>query len=241
MDAATFAADAGRPLNQVGAGFYFDPATLAAGKEHGLDGFRMYVLGRGGVLGDVEPDVVQAAFGYFHPRVVDKMWSTAKQTMTPRDAARLYHRSCAEFGRSKFAALEGLDEFCSAAEAIIAAQPRGGLSLFAAWAAEPLVDDIPGRAAQLAAVLREQRGSAHLLAVIASGLSDQQAHFLKRPDDYATFGWSEPPEIDAAHRAAMDAAEDLTNRILAPAFGTVPEAGRPAFCATAESMDRALS
>ena len=37
----------------IGSAFYFHPDTLAMAKGHGLDGFRMYFLGRGGVLGDV--------------------------------------------------------------------------------------------------------------------------------------------------------------------------------------------
>ncbi|MEM9035248.1 MAG: hypothetical protein AAGA99_16380 [Actinomycetota bacterium] len=241
MDAATFAASAGAPLNKVGAGFYFDPVTLAKGKELGLDGFRMYVLGRGGVLGDVEAPVVQAAFGYFQMDLVEKIWGSAKEIMAPRDGSRAYHEACADYGRSRFADIEGLAAFNAGAEAIIAAQPVAGLSLYAAWAAEPMVDDVPGRAAQLAAVLRELRGSAHLVAIVASGLNDQQAHFLKRPDDYAMFGWSDPPEIDDSHRAAMDTAEDLTNQLLAPAFGVVPEGERAAFCATAEAMQGALA
>ena len=113
------------------------------------------------------------------------------------------------------------------------------MSLYAAWAAEPRVDDLPGRAAQLAAVLRELRGSAHLLAVLASGLTDQQAHFLERPDDYATFGWADPPEVDDADRAAMVAAEELTNRMLAPAFAAVPEPERAGFVATCEALQAA--
>ena len=66
------------------------------------------------------------------------------------------------------------------------------------------------------------------VAVLASGLTDQQAHYLNRPDDYETFGWSEPPAVDDTHRAAMDAAEELTDRMLAPAFAAVPEADRAA-------------
>ena len=54
-------------VNGLGARFYFDPSTLAKGKELGLDGFRFYVLGRGGVLGDVESAVITSAFGYFNP------------------------------------------------------------------------------------------------------------------------------------------------------------------------------
>lgn len=45
-------------IGTIGAAFYFHPDTLARGKAAGLDGFRFYILGRGGVLGDVEPAVV---------------------------------------------------------------------------------------------------------------------------------------------------------------------------------------
>ena len=44
-------------IGSLGGAFYFDKETLAKGKELGLDGFRFYFLGRGGVLGDVEPRV----------------------------------------------------------------------------------------------------------------------------------------------------------------------------------------
>ena len=76
-------------IGSIGAAFYFHPDTVAKGKEVGLDGFRFYVLGRGGVLGDVEPDVVHAAFGYFHTGLIDKIWISAKEIVAPRDAARL--------------------------------------------------------------------------------------------------------------------------------------------------------
>ena len=90
-----------------GAPWYFDAKTLAAGKEHNLDGFRLYFLGRGGVLGDVEAEVVASAFGYFNPALVEKMWNTAKERMAPRDAARLYLSCCHQFGRDHFGAVDG--------------------------------------------------------------------------------------------------------------------------------------
>ena len=52
-------------IGAAGAAFYFHPMTLAKGKSLKLDGFRFYMLGRGGVLGDVEADVVASSFGYF--------------------------------------------------------------------------------------------------------------------------------------------------------------------------------
>lgn len=116
------------PIGSIGSAFYFIPETLAVGKARGLDGFRWYVLGRGGVLGDVESGVVTAAFGYFHPNLVDKLWASAKVVIPPREAGALYHECAAEFGRRKFSEVAGLAEYCAAAEKVIAAADRDGLS-----------------------------------------------------------------------------------------------------------------
>ena len=71
----------------IGSSFYFQPETVASARELGLDGFRFYFLGRGGVLGDVDADVVHSAFGYFHPSVVARMWDSAMDAPITCDAA----------------------------------------------------------------------------------------------------------------------------------------------------------
>ena len=91
----------------IGSSFYFHPDTVAQGKELGLDGFRIYFLGRGGVLGDVEPAVVSSAFGYFEPSLLAHMWNTAKAIMPPRDAARAYMAANHDLGRRKLADVDG--------------------------------------------------------------------------------------------------------------------------------------
>ena len=73
-------------LGDVGAAFYCVPETLGVGKELGLDGMRWYMIGRGGVLGDVESPVIASAFGYFKPSMVAKLWDTAKEKIAPRAA-----------------------------------------------------------------------------------------------------------------------------------------------------------
>lgn len=220
-----------KPINSVGSSFYFTPETLGAGKALGLNGMQWYFLGRGGVLGDVEAPVVQSAFGYFAPAVVAKMWNGAREKLAPREAARRYHECAADQGRAKLAGVEGLGAFNEAAEAVVRAADPAGLALFAGLAAEPLADDAPARAFQLVAVLRELRGSAHLLAVVASGLTAEKAHLIKRPNDYKTFGYDEAaaPEVTDADRTALDAAEALTDRLLVPSHAVLDEAGSAAF------------
>jgi len=228
-------------IGSLGAAFYFIPETVGRGKERGLDGFRFYFLGRGGVLGDVEAKVVQAAFGYFEPALVAKMWNTAREKMAPREAGRLYMECAADLGRRKFSGVAGLDAFCAAAEKVIAAAEPASLPLFAGIAAEPLAEDLPARAMQLVAVLREYRGSAHLLAVMASGLSPKVAHAIKRPDDVGTFGYAEAPAVTDADRAKLDAAEALTDALVLVGYSALSPAEADTLLAGVVAMEAALA
>ena len=209
----------------------------------GLDLFQFYCLGRGGVLGDVEPLVVSSAFGYFNPVAIEQMWNSAKQVMAPRDAARAHFRCCADLGRARLGGLPDLDAFCAAAGAVHDAADPVGLALYAGFKAEPLVNDLPGRAMQLVAVLREFRGSAHLLAVRASGLDGKTAHFIARPNDVVMFGWSEddPPVIGPLQREAKEAAETLTDAIVRPAYAVLDEVGADALAAGIDRIAAALA
>jgi len=232
-------------INDLGYRYYFVPDTVARGEELGLDVFQFYFLGRGGTLGDVDAAVVHSAFGYFNPTVVEAMWSSGCEKVSPREAAAAHFACAADLGRARLAGLAGLAglaEFCAAAEQVVAAAEPAGLTLFAAYRRAPLVEDPEGRALQLVAVLRELRGSAHLASVRAAGLSDKVAHFLTRPEAMTLFGWPEGdvPEVDDAQRAARAEAEAMTDRILAPAFGVLDEAGSAALLAGIEAIAGAL-
>jgi hypothetical protein len=126
---------------------------------------------------------------------------------------------------------------------VLAACDGDAFSLFAATAAEPLAPDAPARAMQLLTILREYRGSAHLVAIRAVGLDTKTAHFVKRPDDIAMFGWSpdDAPVLDDAVRAKMDDAEGLTDRLVTPAFAVLDEVQRVSFVAGLRSIQAALS
>jgi hypothetical protein len=228
-------------IGGLGWAFYFLPETAAKGEPYGLDVFELYFLGRGGVLGDCEARVVTSAFGYFKPQIVEAMWNSGREKLAPRDAGRLFLECAREYGRSRFAEIEGLAEFCEAAEAVVAAADPVGLALFAGVSAEPLPDDLPARAQQLVTVLREFRGSAHLLAILACGLSPLVAHYVRRPEMWGIFGWADEdvPTVTAEDHAAIDAAEELTDRLVLPAYSVLEEAGRSALLAGLEAMTMA--
>ena len=229
-------------IRDIGWAYYFAPATLARGAELGLDPVQFYVMGRGGVLGDVESSVVAAAFGYFNPTIIAGGWSAGTALVAPRVAGREYSRCCAAHGRAKLSGVPGLEAFVAAADAINAAADPTGLALYAAASAEPLADDAPGRAAQLLALLREFRGSAHLIALRAVGIDSKTAHFVKRPGDVAMFGWSDAdaPEITEVTHTQMAEAEALTDTIVAPAYAVLDASSREAFLTALHAVQQAL-
>jgi hypothetical protein len=236
-------ADACPKIRDLGWAFYFAPETLARGAELGLDGLRFYVIGRGGVLGDVEATVIQSAFGYFEPSLVEKMWTEAKERVAPRVAARAYMECCAEFGRAHLSEVAGIEAFAAAAGAVNEAADPIGLALYSGIAAEPLAADGPARAMQLLTVLRELRGSAHLIAIRTSGLDAKTAHFIRRPSDIGMFGWSEAdaPAITDVERTKLAMADELTDRLVLPAFSVLDATGRDALASGLDDIAAALA
>ena len=224
----------------IGAAFYFHPDTLGRGTELGLDGFRFYFLGRGGVLGDVHASVVRSAFGYFHPSVVAKMWDTGRERCDPRLAARAYLECNAALGRAALAEIDGLDAYCDAAEAVVNGVDESALTLFAAIRAEPVPTDTAARALHHAMLLRELRGSAHLAAVRVAGLESAVAHAIARPGDVELFGYTEPIEIADEDRRRLESAESMTDEMLIPAFSVLDDVGASALVAGTDAMFAAL-
>lgn len=232
-------------IGKLGLSFYFVPETVAVGEANGLDRSKFYFLGRGGVLGDVDAAVVSAAWGYFNPATVQRVWDAARQVMAPRAGAALFHECAADLGRRRLGDVEGLDEFNASAEAVIAAGAAhaDSMPLFAGIAAEPRVADAAGLAMQTIVVLREFRGSAHLLALRAVGLPSKVAHFVARPGDGRMFGWSDDdtPQVDDSHRALHAEAEALTDRIVCPAFAVLDQQQREQFVSTLGHIAAALA
>jgi hypothetical protein len=96
---------------------------------------------------------------------------------------------------------------------------------------------------QLVTVLRELRGSAHLLAVVAAGVSPMVAHYYRRPDDFTTFGYSEDdvPEITSEIEEAMQAVDAHTDRLMSRAFGVLSDSERVALADGVNGMADALA
>ncbi len=232
MDTQKLIEEACPMIAEYGWSYYFEPTTIARGEQLGLDPFAFYFLGRGGVLGDVDASVVQSAFGYFNPAVLRAMWDVGRAKVPPRTAGHEYFEAAHDFARARLSGLGELDAFVAAATVVVTAalSDVAGLTQFAAAAAEPVPSDAPAAALHQVAVLREFRGSAHLVAVVASGLDTRLAHFMRRPEMYTTFGWPDDdrPSVTDADTAALVAAESLTDRLVTPAYAALDDAGAKA-------------
>ena len=76
-------------INDIGGRFMLHSDTRQICKDAGYpNGYSWYVAGRGGVLGDVDADVVASAFAYFNPQVVHKMWEAGRAVESARRVGR---------------------------------------------------------------------------------------------------------------------------------------------------------
>jgi hypothetical protein len=91
-----------------------------------------------------------------------------------------------------------------------------------------------------AMVLRELRGSIHLLSLVAQGLDSATAHAIKRPDDVSAFGYETAPEVTDDDRATWQRAEAMTDDLLVPAYASLTDAQAAALVAGTAAIAAAL-
>ncbi len=214
-------------IGRLGGGFMLSEQAKVAGTSAGIGRWAMYMIGRGGVLGDVDPDVVTAAYYFLPASSVHKGWGKGRAALTPAGAVSLFTGACHEWGRRHLAAVKDAERLAELLERVAAAADVAGLPLFAGWRAVPLADDPPARLAQLCHVLREFRGGIHGLCCIASGLTPLEAVLTGGGPGNATFfAWPEPyPDVTGlmSRRAEVDA---LTNLRAAAPWSALEKAER---------------
>jgi hypothetical protein len=146
-------------------------------------------------------------------------------------------------GRAKLASLPELEAFVVVLEKVNDAADPDSLALYAAIRTETLASDAPGRAMQLIAILREFRGSAHLVALRAVGIKSSTAHFIKRPDMWKQFGYTEDeaPEVTDVELQKMAEAEKLTDALVEPAYAVLTQDERKVLIDGLEAVKAVLS
>lgn len=232
------AARVGLQIMGFGSTWMLDPGTAAAGEAAGFAGRLFWACGRGGVLGDVDADVVAAEYGFVEPAGFRALWATRPADIPPAAAAAAYLRAGAAWGARVLAGESPADltELATLAEEVAAAASPAIGGLFAGWRAFPVDGlDPAGRVVRALHVLREHRGCAHLRAVLASGLSPLESILALAEERGGgvpraqRFWWPEPyPEVThlVGRRAEVEA---LTDRIAGPAYAVLDDAAADRF------------
>ncbi len=211
MTPLEFAQASDQPFQTVGAAHYFDDLTRPAAEALGLDLFRFYFCGRGGVLGAVDAPVVQSAFGYFNPALLQKMWTSGGERCDVSEAASAQMQVAYDIGDRNLEGVDGLEEATEALARVTSAVDVGGLGLFAGFQQLPVPEHVPAAWMHQCILMRELRGSVHLAALTSHGLPGRVAHQIARPNDGEMFGWKEPAEVTNEQREAYAAAKTLTD------------------------------
>jgi len=231
------------PIHDIGTAIYLSPDVMGWAGEWGWSNpFAFYFAGRGGMLGEVTPDVVTSAMGWFAPPAIEAMYSEGASVAGARAAAQRMAEAHAMWGDKYYAGVDNLDEKVAVSEEVVDGLEGSAIPLFVGWRQAPKSETAAGRGAQLMQMLREWRGGLHLVATTAVGLSPLEAILTNEGEGQAKFfGWSEPFADVSAIKAKHDEAEAMTDRLCAATLAQALPAERlPAFEAAVTSFRAAL-
>ncbi|MGW0533350.1 SCO6745 family protein [Streptomyces sp. NPDC003032] len=208
-------------VRRLGGSFMKSPEARQAAADLGMSRHGYYFRGRGGVLGPVTADVTAAVFGFFPLEFVRTHCAAPQHTPPPPDITARYAESCRAWGRRCLAGFSSAARLAELMETVADRVEVPGIPLFAGWRDVQRPDDAPARVVQLAHLLREHRGGLHLSAVLTTEITPLEATLtrdngLRRAE---FLGWQGPyPRIDGETHARRAAAEELTDRMAAPAY-----------------------
>ncbi|HEY5265571.1 MAG TPA: hypothetical protein VIJ40_02040 [Acidimicrobiales bacterium] len=232
------------PIQVLGMSFYFDPLTGERGKEHGLNIFEYYGLGRGGTLGDVETSNVFDVFKFFDEKTIEFLWGRARTKADPVTIAADYVEAAYAFADRTFGGIDiaVLSSFGKAARKVVDATLSGQSPLVDGYKKYPAPAN-PVHAAYLGTIfLRELRGGVHIHAVKEVGLDPVQACYLQDPGVFTLHGYSEDqiPEVTPELEAKKVRAEELTSAMMEKYFDVLSDTEREALASGTRQMFEAL-
>ena len=211
---ATVRATSG-PIHDIGTAIYLSPDVFGWAAEWGwTNPFAFYFAGRGGMLGEVNADVVRSATGWFEPNAVKARFEEGTAVAGATVAAARMAEAHSKWGRKHYAEVPNLEWIVALTQEVVDGLEGSGIPLFVGWRDADRCESAPGRAAQLMQILREWRGGLHLVATTAAGLSPLEAILTNEgPGQAKLFGWSEPFPDCAGIKAKHDEAEEMTDEL----------------------------
>jgi hypothetical protein len=233
-----------RAIGELGGAFMQDGQTYARGAEIGYSGIDFYVLGRGGVLGETQADVVAAAFVFWNPDQVAALWESGCAVQPPTAAAAEWVALCGAYGEAHLPDVDGLDRLIELTGKVVDAASPSAAPLFAGWRRQeaPGADRPKALAQYRLNALRELRGALHGGAVLAAGLTGQEALAFRAPQMAGIFGWDPENLPDAAAvKERWKTAEAGTNAAFGRALEALDDAERDEFVALVNATHAAVN
>lgn len=212
-------------VSGLSAKFMFDGATYAKGGELGFNGIDFYFAGRGGVLGDVDADVVAAGFVFFNPATVRSGWEQSHAVMSRPEAAAAFADCGAAWASGHLG--DGVDwaRLAALAGTVVEGASPAAAPVFAGWRALSVPADPKQAALHQMNSLRELRNARHGVAVVSCGIDAADAVRHRTPSMVGIFGWEDAPVAESTV-ARWDDAEALTNHLLGADYEALDEAAR---------------
>lgn len=238
MDALAAAAGTAAAVGNIGSHFMLDGATYKRGAELGFQGLDFYVTGRGGVLGDVDADVVSAGFTFFEPGHVRTLWDQGRSVMPAASAAAEFAACCGAWAEAHVPDDLDAARLAELASQVVATARPACATVFAGWRALEVPTSPKTAAVRQMNNLRELRNGLHGAAVISAGLSPLEALSVRSPHMVGLFGWPEPTAVDGL-LPAWEAAEEQTNRSMAHAFTSLDDRSRAELAELANALHEA--
>ncbi len=245
MDALETARAAQPAIEKVPARFMLDRELYARGAELGFSGIDFYVVGRGGVLGPVDADVVAAAFVFFHPDMIRREWEAGTAVLAAPEAAKAFSSHIRRWatGCSDDVDWARLAELVG--PVVQAANPAVA-PLFAGWRVlpEPPAEEAAALAVHRLNALRELQGARHGGAVLATGLRPNDAMVVSDSNmPPAMFGWQDADlDVDAESvRPRWEQAEAATAVAMAEVYAPLAPAERDELVELLSAAERAVA
>ncbi|MHA7666889.1 SCO6745 family protein [Mycolicibacterium sp. HS_4_1] len=159
---------------------YFAPESRAAAQDLGYRSFWSgYFVTRSAPLGPVPPRVVEAIFYNFASHRVAKSLAGVWDIATPEQAlAARQAGAVAALNRYGLTADENLRMAADLLGRVARGAAVDGRPLFAALSAVPWPDEPVAALWHAATLLREQRGDAHVAALVAAGITGRESNVL---------------------------------------------------------------
>ncbi len=238
MDAHAAAAATAGAVSGVGARFMLDGNTYKNGAELGFQGLDFYAAGRGGVLGDVDADVVAAAFAFFEPGYVRTQWDQGRAVMPAAKAAEAWADCCAAWAEDHVPDDHDCAGLAPLLDAVVAAARPACAAVFSGWRALPVPTSPKAHVVHQMNGLRELRHGLHAGAVLAAGLTPHEALSLRTPQMAPIFGWPGLAETEGL-QPRWDAAEAATDVAMAHAYAALDDGALDDLAARMTALDAA--